>query len=332
MTYFIYISLAVFVIQFFLFRWLSIYKLNLKTSLYDYAKWIKTKPKVLIMGSSHARGQISPLEISKNSKKYAYEDIYNVGADAACPFSMYITYKKNVDKFKNLELVYYTLDPHMLGQKYYLYTKFEKIFLNFTQWRYFTKHHKSYLKKHHQENNKFFFPIAIFLKSLEFNRQIFSGRNNGFSPLPHIKYNPYKENVVSKYIYEPLDIFPVSDFQILHLKKLKNEIENKGGKFILVLTPSYSWSNFYKKEAIEYDKQLVEKLNNYLGKATIIGSLFGKDFNLEYQDYKDDTHLAESGAIKFTNLLFKNIDIHKKNLKDDDVKSIYLYRFDKYNS
>lgn len=323
---FILILSILFIIQFALFRFMPIYKLNLKTQLYDYAKWVNKKPKILIMGSSHARSQIIPEIIAKFSSKYTYEEIFNIGADAASPFSMYITYKKNYDKFKNVDLVYYTLDPHMLGEKYYLYTKFEKIFLSFKQWRYFTKYHKNYLKKHHQETNKYFFPSIIFSKSLEFNRQIFSGRNNGYAPQYHTPYKKIKPNLIAKYIYEPLEIFPVSEFEIQYLAKLKTLLLKDNKKIIFILTPSYSWSKFYEKEAKEYDCQLVKLLNEKVGESVILGSLFGEDFNLEFEDYKDDTHLAHSGAVKYTQKLFKNIDNHS-SLTPQKFKSTFLYRF-----
>ncbi|MDX4038446.1 hypothetical protein [Aliarcobacter skirrowii] len=323
---FILILSILFIIQFTLFRFMPIYRLNLKSQLYDYAKWVKKNPKVLVMGSSHARSQIIPEIIAKSSSKYTYEEIFNIGADAASPFSMYITYIKNYEKFKNVEIVYYTLDPHMLGEKYYLYTKFEKVFLSFKQWKYFTKYHKNYLKKHHQETNKYFFPSIIFFKSLEFNRPIFSGRNNGYAPQHHQPFKKIKPNLIAKYIYEPLTIFPVSKFEIQYLAKLKNLLLKDNKKLVFVLTPSYSWSKFYKKEAIEYDSQLINLLNKEVGESVIIGSLFGADFNLDFKDYKDDTHLAHSGAIKYTQQLFKNID-HHYLLTPKKFKSLFMYRF-----
>jgi hypothetical protein len=322
------IILLFFLAQLLIFRVQKIYNLCLRTQLYDYAKWVKEKPKVLIMGSSHARSQISPQEIAKHSKKYRYEEIYNIGADAACPFAMYTTYKKNEAQFDKLELVYYTLDPHLLGEKYYLYTKYEKIFLSLKQWRYFTKHHKNYLKLHHQESNKYFFPSIIFFHALEFRRPIFSGRNNGFNPLQHKEFQPFSKDKVAKYIYEPLDVFPVSEFSLYYLCQLKKEIEQKGAKFIFLLTPTYSWAHFYKQEADSYDQKLIAQLEKKSSKGIVLGSLFGEDFGLLFKDYQDDTHLSETGAIKYTKSIFKNIDDHHQ-LKEKPFKATYHYRLEK---
>jgi len=317
--------IILFFIQFLIFRVQKIYSVCLRTQLYDYAKWVKEKPKVLIMGSSHARSQISPQEIAEHSQKYKYEEIYNIGADAACPFAMYTTYKKNEEKFDNLELVYYTLDPHLLGEKYYLYTKYEKIFLSLKQWKYFTKYHKSYLKLHHQESNKYFFPGIIFFHALEFRRSIFSGRNNGFNPLKHKEFKPFSENKVAKYIYEPLDVFPVSEFSLYYLCQLKQEIERRGAKFIFLLTPTYSWANFYKQEAYIYDQKLVEQLEQKCSSGVVLGSLFGEDFGLLFEDYQDDTHLAQSGALLYTKSVFKDIDQHHR-IEEKNFQATYQYR------
>jgi hypothetical protein len=318
---------GIWLIQFIGLRYTPLYRLNLYTKLYDYARWVKGEPKIFIMGSSHARHHLVPEEITKHTSQYTHEEIYNIGAGAASPFAMYVTFQKNREKFRQCERVYYVLNPHMMSEKYYLYTKYEKIFLNFRQWVYFTKHHKKYLKKHHQESNRYFFPAKIFYDSLEFNRPLSSGLNNGFSPLTHKPFSPYKENTIAKYIYDPINIFPISEFEILYLRKLKEELTAIGTQIIFVLTPTYSWAKFYAKEAEEYDSILTRKLNYYLGENLILGSLFGEDFGLEIEDYADDTHLSKSGAVKFTEHIFRDIDKHVY-LKAEQFRNTFLYRVD----
>lgn len=317
--------LILIVMQFFIFKFTSIHKIALYTKLYDYARWVKSDHvKVLIMGSSHARYSISPKCITENSKQYKYDEIFNVGAGAASPFAMYITYKKNIHKFKKLELVYFALSPHMLSEKYFLYLVYEKIFLNFKQWNYFLKHHYTYLKKYHLPVNLFFFPIFVFINSCQFSRKIFSGRNNGFDPLKHQDFASTKPNTIKKYVFDPLDIFPVSSFQIQYIKKLKKLIENNGGKFIMFLTPTYTWHSFYKLEANEYDSALVFELNKNIGPVSIIGSLSSSKYDLDYSCFYDDTHLSEKGALRFTEAILKDIDRHK-NLDVTHIKSLYEY-------
>ncbi|MCD4667382.1 MAG: hypothetical protein K8R44_02100 [Sulfurimonas sp.] len=276
------------------------------------------------MGSSHARNHINPKYIASQSSRYKINEIFNIGAGAASPYAMYITYKKNSIKFKNLDLVYYDLSPHMLSEKYFMYLKYEKIFLNYKQWNYFMKFHSSYLKKYHININLYFFPIIIFIYSCEFSRKIFSGRNNGFDPLNHKKFVSTQPNTLKKYIYEPYEVFPISEFQIKHLAKLKHEIENNGSKFILFLSPTYSWYEFYKKELSQYDDKLIKLLNMHLGNTIVLGSLNSDIYNLEYNSFYDDTHLSEKGANNFTRNIFHDIDKHN-NLEAIEIKNLYKY-------
>jgi len=99
--------------QFLLFKFTPLYNLNLLTKLYDDASWVKGEPKVLIMGSSHARYHIIPKEIARLNPHYAMKDIVNIGENAASPFEMYTAYRKQKQKFNHVELVYYTLEPHI---------------------------------------------------------------------------------------------------------------------------------------------------------------------------------------------------------------------------
>jgi len=302
--------------QFLLFKYTPVYNLNLLTKLYDDASWVKGKPKIVIMGSSHARYHIIPKEIARLNDAYALKDIVNIGENAASPFEMYTTFMKHRDTFSELETVYYTLEPHMLGEKYFTYNTYEEIFLNYTQWK--------YLEKHHKKKNNYFFPFQTFINSLTYKTTNRS-KTNGYSSLPHKKFKPFTEGRVSKLIYEPLELFPVSSFEMKAFKKLKKELDKQGTELIFVLTPTYSWTKYYASEAKVYDDMLVSLLNEYLGKSKIIGSLWAEDFNLTYEDFKDDTHMAHSGSLKFTQKVFTSIEKYK-NIKPKILKNTYLYR------
>ncbi len=305
--------------QFLLFKFTPIYNLNLYTKLYDDADWVKGYPKVLIMGSSHAKYHIIPELIMKMNKQYRGNDVVNIGEDAASPFEMYRAYLKQKKKFKNLEIVYYTLDPHMLGEKYYLYNKYEKIFLSYAQW--------DYLSREEGIKNEYFFPFQTFIHSLKIRNKNRS-KKNGFVALKHKKFKLFKKSEVAKDIFTPFKLFPISKFQIKYLRKLKEEFVTKGVKFVFVLTPSYDWTERYKTECVKYDNALIGLLQKSLGESIIIGSLWGEDFNLSYDDFKDNTHLAYTGAEKFTEDLFSDIKIHKK-LKGSQIKNLFTYRWKK---
>ena len=305
--------------QFLLFKFTPVYNLNLLSQLYNDASWVEGKPRIAIMCSSHARYHIIPSEIAKLNKDYDLSDIVNIGENAASPFSQYTSFVKTRNKFTNLDIVYYTIEPHMLGEKYFTYLKHEEIFLDYDQWK--------YLEANHAKKNNYFFPFQTFVKSLKFET-LNRSKSNGYSKLKHKKFNTFSKGKVSKLIYEPLDLFPVSSFGIEYLKKLKNELNTQGTKMVLVLTPSYSWTKYYSTEAKVYDDMLVDYLNTYLGPTTVIGSLWAKDFDLKYKDFKDDTHLAHSGAKKFTKALFHNVEKHKL-ATTEDIQNTFSYRFQK---
>ena len=302
--------------QFLLFKYTPVYNLNLLTKLYDDASWVKGKPKIVIMGSSHARYHIIPKEIAKLNDKYALKDIVNIGENAASPFEMYTSFMKNKDTFSELETVYYTLEPHMLGEKYYANNTYEKVFLNYTQWK--------YLEKYHKKKNNYFFPFQTFIKSLKFKTSN-RAKTNGYSALKHKKFNVYSKGKVPNQAYEPLELFPISSFGMKAFKKLKEALDKQGTELIFVLTPTYSWTKYYASEAKEYDDMLISLLNEHLGKSKIIGSLWAEDFNLTYEDFKDDTHMAHSGSLKFTQKVFTSIDKYK-NIKPKILKNTYLYK------
>jgi len=204
----------------------------------------------------------------------------------------------------------------MLGEKYYTYNSYEEILLDYEQWE--------YLEKYDKKKNNYFFPFQTFIKSLIFETTDRS-KTNGYSALKHKKFNPYTKGKVPKQMYEPLSLFPVSTFGIKYLQKLKEVLKKQGTELIFVLTPTYSWTKYYASEAKEYDTMLVSLLNEYLGESKIIGSLWAKDFNLSYEDFKDDTHMAYSGALKFTQKVFGNIQSHQ-TIKKNKFKNLFLVK------
>ena len=305
--------------QFFVFKYTPVYNLNLLSELYNEASWVKGKPKIAIMGSSHARYHIIPSEIAKLNEGYELKDIVNIGENAASPFCMYTTFLKNRDKFSELKKVYYTLEPHMLGEKYYTYNNYEEIFLNYTQW--------NYLKENHKKKNNFLFPFQTFVKSLKF-KNYNRAKTNGYSKLNHKKFNLFSKGKVPNQIYEPLDLFPVSSFGMDAFKKLKKELDAQGTELIFVLTPTYSWIKYYANEAKKYDDMLIDLLHANIGNVKVIGSLWPEDFNLSYEDFKDDTHMAHSGAMRFTHDVFGDLKAHN-SLKTSKLKNLFLYRLNK---
>jgi len=302
--------------QFFFFRIEAVGALVLKTQTYDDAYWLTAQPKVLIMGSSHAKHVIVPNIISEENNWLKLDEVWNVGEESASPFEMYTTFEKNSEKFKNIEIVYYTLEPHILTEKYYLHNDYEKIFLTWRQW--------DYLAKEHHAVNSYYFPLHILLSAMRLTNPARSTKFNGFIPLKSVKYNVIKPGQVNKTYFAPLDLFPVSQFQLRYLKKLKDEIEMRGAKFIFVLTPTYSWSKYYQLESSEFDSLLVKDLTDVVGKCVVIGSMKKDMYGLTEGDFRDDTHLAKSGADKYTRQLFSDIRKHL-TLLPKEIRPLYSY-------
>jgi len=308
--------------QFALFRFTPLFDLSLFSNLYDDAAWVFERPKVLVMGSSHAKHHIIPAEIALYNDEYTFDDVVNVGENAATPFRMYRTFMENREKFTDLETLYYTLEPHILSEKYYIFVKYEKILLSYQQWM--------YLEEHGGHINSYFYPLQLFVDALSFER-VDRSKTNGYSPLKHSSFNLFSRGQVSDKAYEPIELFPVSMFDLDYLKKLKEVTESQGTKFILVLTPTYTWHTYYKEEASAYDDILIAQLRSKLGPGVIIGSFWPEDFDLEFEDFKDETHLAHSGAIKFTRALFGNIKEHSA-LTPQHYQNTFTYRFESTNS
>lgn len=301
--------------QFLLFKFTPLYDLNLLSKLYDEADWVKSPPKILIMGSSHAKYQIIPADIAKLNQGYIKSDIVNIAENAASPFHMYHAYMKGKEKFTQLEKVYYTLEPHILGEKYRLYLQYEKNHINYQQWQYFEARKTS---------NGYFYPFQQFIDTLKFSIPDRS-LSNGYIAKGHKDFIPFSKGKVAVQVFDNIELFPVSDFQMLYLSKLSRELRRNQVELYFVLTPTYSWHKYYQHEAVAFDQQLIEKLNQSLGKSVVIGSMWSEDYGLGYVDFYDDTHLTHSGAQKFTRKVFKDISAHSQ-LVAKDFKPTFQYR------
>jgi len=290
--------------------------------LYNYAHWaqkIRKKPKIIFLGSSFAKVHLIPKIVVS---RYALEegDVMNFGESSAGPFAMFRTYQKNKTIFQKAHTIFIGLDPHILGEKFYPYMLYERQFLSWAQWRYFFTHHQSYMKKYHPDiKYPIIFPFFLFFKSLvfKFPSKVFFG----YEPRIHKTFKCLESTNLKQNVFEPLTMFPPSNWSIMYLKQLKDCFESEGKTVYFVLSPSYSWGYGYKKECGEYDAILVEKLRIHLGKITLLGSLFGDDFGLEYHHFYDDYHLSHTGAAQFTEQILDSIPYTHPHV----IQSLYSY-------
>jgi hypothetical protein len=299
--------------QFIIFRIPSIFDLSLNKGLYDHASWVLAEPKVLLMGSSHCNHNINPFLI-EDMNGLVRNDVINIGVDAGTPFEMYTTYIKNKDKFKNVSIVYYTLEPWIISEKYYRFKSYEQIKLGLQQWRYIAKEYPSI-------DNMYFLPSKIFAQA--YNLKGKSGTNQGFDPLQHHQFNEMSVNELKTW-FEPVILFPISDFQLYHLNKLKELVETDGKIFVIVLTPAHaSWFKSYRQ--LEYiDDMIINKINNHISSVKVIGSLNPVKYDLVSDDFADHNHLSSSGADKFTQIEFESIYSHRSL---PSIKMQHLYNY-----
>jgi hypothetical protein len=304
-------------------KFFKCYKLINITGLYDSAKWVKTKPKVAIFGSSYALLHMSPQAFCQLNPEYNHNEVVNLGLKSATPYQMYISFKNNKEKFKDCEYIFIGLDPHILGEKFNIFTLAEILLLNSSQWEYLFTKQKSFMQKYHKDITPSNLSLYGFIKKILTTKRNKSGQLNGYKPEAPQEYHITKVEKIKKHLYGDLDIFPVSTFSIEYLKKLQELINKESkAKIIYLLTPKSSWGDGYEKFCEEYDASLIHLLQSSLGEIRVSGSLFKSDFNLKSYDFFDSDHLAHSGAIKYSKSIFSNF----KEIKKAPINSLYSYR------
>jgi hypothetical protein len=291
-----------------LIRVLSLYKLAILSKIYDGGCWLQNKPKVLILGSSFAMTSIVPHQIVRLQPQYKIEDIANFGQSMGGPYEMYISCKKNSHLLDALEYVYIGLDPHILGEKFFHYMHVEKQLVSLSQWKYLFENHARYMEKYHPQIQIDALTPFVFVKSIFTNHCKEAGLFRGYKPRYYSHIKSYEPSKIASYTYEPLELFPVSEFSIFYLKELSKLIEaNSNAKIRYMLSPSYDWQEGYERFCKAYDTQLTDLLQKSLGDIEIIGSLYKEDFGLKKYDFFDNRHLSHMGALKYTSALFSDM-------------------------
>lgn len=295
--------------QFFLFRQLWIYNINLRSHLYDNGWWAEDKAKIVFLGSSNVMNDVIPNKIVElNQLKEG--DVLNFGMNGATPFECWVTLSKYVERFPFPERVYFTLAPLLLYEGMYIKKDYEKILLTYQQWR-----------KLEAEgmNNNYYFPINIFLESYKWDQQhnfknyhfqLQQTRSNfGFQANFE---NPYSKEITARFIPRIDDAFGLSEFQMRYISKIKEMCEIHGAKFYLLLAPIHPI--LYKKyeEHPEYFQPVCDWMSKNLGKVSILGSMDANKYRLKDSDFINLDHLTIGGARKYTETEFRNIDSHDR--------------------
>ncbi len=299
--------------QFIAFRQPAVYKFALRGYGFDSGCWVRTPPRIIILGSSKARHAIVPEIIAERNGLRPGEAV-NLGVTAGTPLQMLNTYTKNRERFSAASIVYYSVEPWVFNEKFYRYG-YERVFLSFRQWR--------YLSREQNVSDNYFFPLNIFTEGMKCHCQDNSA-HSGYRQLEPGYIRDYRPGEF-RMDYAPASLFPISGLQLESLQKIKSLAEESGGKFILVLIPSRDiWFEAYKKEMREYDRALVAELNGKLGAPTVVGSFDAKRYDLTDKDFLDDIHTSDSGARSFTGAVFSHTEQHRR-LEPRTIRPLYSY-------
>lgn len=274
-----------------------------RSVIYDRGQWVKEdglKPKVVFLGSSMTRHSIIP-EIIINNLELNSGEVVNLGMNAATPYEMYLTYRKNIHSFNNAELFIYNLDPWIFSKRYYRHKKFEKILWSLNEWKKYSfdpdvKDFVSYKNNLLDESRK----------STKYRRPIF--KDYGYAPLEcNAEFKLATKQEVVDYFHDILDdgSLAISDFQISYLSRLKKQVESSGAQFLILLVPNHeSYTENIANYNNKYNQLLENKINLKLGNVKHIGTFCPGDFNLiGTTDFYDRHHLCHEGAIKYSNFI-----------------------------
>lgn len=269
------------------------------SQMYDRGHWLKEKnlyPQIVFLGSSMIKYSIIPNIIVKNSN-LTKGSVVNLGADAATPYEMYLTYIKNKKHFSKTKIFFYSIEPWLFSMKYYQYKVYEKVLWSKEEWKYYMPqwdYHSKYKTSLFDVIKKFKYVKPKII-------------NYGYIPKLHSekKFKLATKQEIQTYFQDTVhNDLGISHFQLKYLKKLKDEIEKNHSKFVILYIPnhiSYTQAiNTYNKN---YNLTLSNLLNEYLDKTKQFGSFCSKDYNLKYEDYFDRFHLSNTGAIKYSNYL-----------------------------
>lgn len=310
--------------QFFLFRFMPVYNLCLKTYVSDNSWWVGQKARVLILGGSNAMNGIHAPHLAK-MLNMGKNDIRNLGMNGATCFEALNTLNKYLDRFEPPERVYITLSPSLCYEYVHLKKDYEKILVTKKQW--------DYAERHEDISHMYYYPVNLFLESLKFDRmykfrqyhlQLDATRERmGFQPGTHLGFEDDEKEVLRR-VPRNKQVYPVSEFQIQSLASIQKRCEDLGIQFFVVLTPVYDTLYDYYVADPDLFSDLAQMFNQKLAPVRVLGSLNPKDYGLKYTHFMNIDHISESGAVIFTESLFNDYSLHPQ-IKPAKFKRPHLY-------
>ncbi|MDI9371021.1 MAG: hypothetical protein GX181_07625 [Synergistaceae bacterium] len=288
-------SLLLFAAQFAIFRIRGVFDLALLSCLYDNASWVTEKPRVLLMGSSRCFHQLVPSVIA-DLNGLGSTDVANIGQVAAGPFEMLHTYTKHIDLLDEAEFVFYVLDADFFFESSHVDSPYERILLDRKQWDLISGVH----------GNFYHLPAVLFANAIRGSPRK-TGAEMGFEGLPHMDFLNMTFEDRDRPFRLDLENFPLSDFQVGSMRRIKELCEAYGGILVFVLTPFWDIGSL-EDEFFDRTDILVRALDDALGPTRLVGSWEREEYGLEYEDFLDNSHLSASGSEKVTPLIFGDIE------------------------
>lgn len=291
------LALTLLLVQFFLFRIPAVFELSLKTHLYDHVWWVERPASHLVLGSSNAMNAVIPALVAEQVG-LAEGEVLNLGTNGGTPFVMHRNLELYLQRFPSPKTIDVVITPVMLVEYHHVHKEYEKIWLNWEQWRALEKEGIV---------NSYAFPAMLFWQSLNFDPMkdfrdyhwslADTRRNRGFQPIYEQKYS---------FELRPNDFprrfgpFGWSEHQLDHLERIFRRGRELGAEVRAVLTPIHPLLYEVYVERAEELKGLEREIRRRLGKVKRIGSMNPGDYAMEHQHFINSDHVGIGGARRFS--------------------------------
>jgi hypothetical protein len=300
------------VAQFLIFRTPFVYNLSFKTHLFNTAWWVEKPAKVIVAGGSSAMNDVIPNVITELSDLEKGE-VINLGMNGASVVETKVSYEKYVKRFGHPDKVYYVVTPLFFYDSFLFKKNYEKIYLNFSQW-----------KALQQEGypNHYFFPVALFFKSLEFHRDYnfrdyhfdlqMTRQNFGFQPNVSVEFS---KEVTDRFLPRQDDDFGLSQPLMNVLKEWVQALDQNGVELILLQAPYHQV--LYQKylESPMIFQEFFDAASDIFGPRVILGSYDPEFFAMSDHHFLNLDHLSAKGAEVYTKAIYSNYMEHS-NLQE----------------
>jgi len=309
----IFVTLALLILQFFLFRWEKVYDLCWEFYYEDHVWWVDTPAKHIVIGSSSAMNSIMPNRIHKENELEANHSL-NLGMNGVTPIIALANLKRYLKRFPPPERVDLAITPSMFTEAYHVAKGYEKIYLSWGQW----EHSQKWKNKNRPKiTNSYFFPAMLFWSNLNFNRNYLFRQyhftldemrtTRGFRPIYERSHSIEIRRTVLPLINKH---FGWSHPQLAALRKTHQLLDDLGVKIYHLITPLHPKAYVIFEEDDAALKELELLLSQTVSPRPVLGSLNPTPLGLTHENFFNADHITVSGARKFTSKVYGNMTEH----------------------